>query len=179
MNPDMKAPTPESNSGVGRGGTCNKGKIIVPQPPQNFNQSETKVINLNHLSDIMPVIERRVERALMYALIHTPGDTINLMLKTPIEPVLDAEAVAYWKRVKPIIPEMLKKGENEITEVLFKMMDYKFFWKCNDSFEDLERPIDPRSIISDLIAVRTQRKSIIYIQDHRLVEKILADRVKS
>lgn len=128
-------------------------------------------IKVNAMSDLTPVLLRTVERGLVFSLIILPGETLSEIVKRKVEPVLDPDAVLVWDKLKTRLPEILSMGEQAAAILISGMFDRRFFWRANNSYEDLGRP-SPRVLVDHLIVVQALQRANNYIEKHKLLDRV-------
>ena len=148
----------------------------------DYLNNDQKEIKVNNLADISQVFERKIELCLMYALISRPAECIPLILEKDIEFENHRGLINYWKKVKPLLPELIKLGNDEIVARLFREIEYPLFFECLSSYNTLgyEDPDgvgirDPRptkTLIDDLFAAKAVRKGMSYIEKRGLINKV-------
>lgn len=138
---------------------------------------DPEVIQINNIQDVLPIVERVIERALIFSLALFPGETVDAMHKRKIEPVNDRDAVIVWDKVKTRIPEILSKGTPEAQAFIFGLIPRDAFWRLNASYEDMGRPTEPQTLADNLTMVRVYRRSAAYITKHNLLERVFWGRV--
>lgn len=146
---------------------------------QNNDQKEIKV---NNLADISQVLERKIELCLMYAIISNPSECIPLVIEKNIEFENHRGLINYWKKVKQLLPELVKLGNDEIVARLFREIEYPLFFECLSSYNALgyEDPDNigirdkkpTKTLIDDLFAAKAVRKGMSYIEKRGLINKV-------
>ncbi|PKN98366.1 MAG: hypothetical protein CVU42_12605 [Chloroflexi bacterium HGW-Chloroflexi-4] len=135
--------------------------------------------NLNCELDVLPQVQREIERAISFRLMFDPARTIQVLTEKKVEPSLDIESISFFQTVKPLFNDIERMDLELAAGRIFKVTKYKKrFWNiCQAAFEQLNRP-DPDILATDLIAVRSHLRSGIYIQNRKLVENVFWGRVK-
>ena len=132
---------------------------------------DTREINVNSMYDLTPVLLRIIERALVFSLSIRPGATISEIVKRKVEPTLDPDAVLVWDKLKTRLPDVLSLGEPAAAILIYGLFDRRFFWRANNSYEDLGRP-EPKVLVDHLIIVQALQRANNYLERHKLLDRV-------
>lgn len=164
-------PTTPAATGAGR---ADEQQNHLNQSLSYYNAgNNSNTLTINSWVDISLVLERVIERSIVYFVIDNPGEMLKELIGKDIKLTLDQESTVFMAKIIPQIPNILKKGLLEARQYCYELAQYPFFWRCNDAFEDLGRPTEAVTLVNHLIAVRSQRRSANYITEHNLIKKIL------
>jgi len=150
---------------------------------REYTDPEFTTIKCDNLTDVAPVIERTIERALAYCLVSMPGETIKIIVTRGIDLHFTPEVKTLWEKIKPLIPGIAETGNCEASKKIKSMIADDDFWTFEKAFSNFElmiceenlfkfEVITAEELLDYLIAIRALRKSTRYITQHKLLERL-------